>query len=431
MYGWTTRAGDNSDGVRFLRTTDISRGSIDWGTVPACAVEPQDIDKYALAKGDLVISRAGSVGLSALIEHCPLAVFASYLIRFRPTAAVECRFLKWYLQSADYWQQIGDAAAGIALQNVNAKKLAAVRLPLPPLSEQRRIVAALEEHLSDLDAAVAALERADSNFGRLLASVIESRIVQIGRDAEAPEESLRELAESLDQGWSPKCESASAAGDEWGVIKTTAIQPLRFQADANKRLPSTLTPRPALALRAGDLLITRAGPRARVGVSCVVPADEPRLMNCDKVYRVRLRTGRVRPQYIAIVLNSPQYLRRLDELKTGISDSGVNLTQERFLDLMVPVPSLSKQDELLTELARYQSTITHGNQEIAVELARAAGLRQSILKRAFEGKLVPQDPSEEPAAALLARIHDTTPWAVTAPRRARNTRARTSARGSR
>ncbi|GJG87329.1 restriction endonuclease subunit S [Gemmatimonadetes bacterium T265] len=403
MYGWTTRAVSKPEGVRFLRTTDISRGPVvDWSTVPACDEEPDDVGKYALASGDLVISRAGSVGLSALIEHCPPAVFASYLIRFRPLQGVETRFLKWYLQSTDYWEQIGEAAAGIALQNVNAKKLAAVRLPLAPLAEQRRVVAVLEEHLSDLDAAVAMLERVRANASRYLAAVVEYRVAGVA--SARAEASLKSLVRVLDQGWSPKCESVSASAGEWAVIKTTAIQPLRFQPEANKRLPVAMRARPALALRAGDLLVTRAGPRSRVGVSCVVPDDQPRLMNCDKVYRVQLRPDRVRPEYVAIVLNAPSYLRRLNEMKSGISDSGVNLTQDRFLDLVVPLPSLDEQESLVRDVALKQSVISHTLDDIDVQLARAARLRQSILQRAFTGRLVPQDPTDEPASALLDRL---------------------------
>src|SRR5215216_45236 len=89
QYGWTTGASTDSDRLRLLRTSDISGGSIDWSTVPRCRDEPGDTAKYLLQPGDIVVSRAGSVGLSCLIGDCPPAVFASYLIRFRAESGID------------------------------------------------------------------------------------------------------------------------------------------------------------------------------------------------------------------------------------------------------------------------------------------------------------------------------------------------------
>ena len=85
QYGWTTKATASRGKAKLLRPTDLSRGRVEWDTVPYCAEEPKELTKYLLEEGDIVISRAGSVGLSALIGSCPEAVFASYLIRFRRT----------------------------------------------------------------------------------------------------------------------------------------------------------------------------------------------------------------------------------------------------------------------------------------------------------------------------------------------------------
>lgn len=82
QYGWTTKA-KNKGRLHLLRTTDISSGRIDWNSVPFCEEEPEDVEKYLLKPGDIVISRAGSIGLSHLITEEKKAIFASYLIRFR------------------------------------------------------------------------------------------------------------------------------------------------------------------------------------------------------------------------------------------------------------------------------------------------------------------------------------------------------------
>jgi hypothetical protein len=115
------------------------------------------------------------------------------------------------------------------------------------------------------------------------------------------------------------------------------------------------------------------------------------------------------PGFVAIVLNSPPILDTLDELKTGISDSGVNLTQKRFLELKIPVPSLEEQAQIVADVAERLSQIEAAEIAIDHALLRAVRLCQSILKQALEGKLVPQDPSDVAASVLLERIRDQKP----------------------
>src|SRR2546425_7652278 len=84
QYGWTTSATKTPKGLKLVRTSDISDGDVDWGSVPSCKDEPDDIEKFLLKSSDILVSRAGSVGVSYLVTEAPRAVFASYLIRFRP-----------------------------------------------------------------------------------------------------------------------------------------------------------------------------------------------------------------------------------------------------------------------------------------------------------------------------------------------------------
>src|SRR2546427_4682809 len=174
-YGWTTRAADKGD-LKLLRTTDLTGGNVDWASVPFCSENPPEAGRYRLHPGDVVISRAGSVGFSFLLSECPEAVFASYLIRFRPFEALNSRYLSFFLQSPGYWQQIAKSAAGIALQNVNAKKLAAITLAVAPAPEQNRIVAEIEKQFTRLEAGAAALKRVQANLKRYRAAVLKAAV---------------------------------------------------------------------------------------------------------------------------------------------------------------------------------------------------------------------------------------------------------------
>ncbi|THD08363.1 restriction endonuclease subunit S [Metallibacterium scheffleri] len=211
QYGWTTKAMSEGGRIRLLRTTDITSGEIDWSTVPFCTDEPPDVDKYLLHEGDIVISRAGSVGVSYLITRVKPSVFASYLIRFRPGPTVEGRYLAYFLKSRDYWQQIADNTSGIAIPNVNASKISDIRLPLAPLALQRRIVAEIEKQFSRLDQAVASLQRVKAQLKRYKASVLKAAVE--GRLVETEADRARREGRSFETGAELAAQgSANAAG---------------------------------------------------------------------------------------------------------------------------------------------------------------------------------------------------------------------------
>jgi type I restriction enzyme S subunit len=174
QYGWTTKANHEKGRLKLLRTTDITSGIVDWDTVPYCTDEPEDIDKYLIQSGDILISRAGSIGVSYLIKKPERAVFASYLIRFRPNEQLNEKYVYYYLKSPDYWTAIGASKVGIAVPNVNASKLSQVALPVAPPNQQTRIVSEIEKQFSRLDEAVAALKRIKANLKRYKASVLKA-----------------------------------------------------------------------------------------------------------------------------------------------------------------------------------------------------------------------------------------------------------------
>jgi type I restriction enzyme S subunit len=227
-------------------------------------------------------------------------------------------------------------------------------------------------------------------------------------DGEFPESwemrPLKTIAARIEQGWSPKCESVPASYDEWAVIKTTAIQPIIFEPSENKKLPTTLLPRPELTINKGDILITRAGPRSRAAVCCYVRTTHSKLMICDKAYRFRATEEEFSGLLLCYFLNSPQYVRTLDSLKTGISESGVNLTIRKFQELELPMPPREEQTEIVRRTEELFAFADQLEAKVASAKSRIDRLTQSILAKAFRGELVSQDPNDEPASVLLERI---------------------------
>jgi type I restriction enzyme S subunit len=220
QYGWTTAAKAARGGLKLLRTTDISRGKVDWAAVPGCQKEPEDPDKYLLSRGDILISRAGSVGLSFLVSECPKAIFASYLIRFHTRAPILGEFVHLFLKTPAYWSAIAEESAGIAIPNVNASKLKRLEVPLPPLAEQRRIVAKVEELLARVNAARERLGRVSVIVKRFRQAVLAAACSgQLTADWRAANPDIEPEARLLDRVYKERarqfereCETAEAEG---------------------------------------------------------------------------------------------------------------------------------------------------------------------------------------------------------------------------
>lgn len=257
-----------------------------------------------------------------------------------------------------------------------------IKVKIPPIPEQERIICKIEELFSKLDASVAELQTAKEKLKVYRQAVLEESIPYDSFGA------ISQYIESMGQGWSPKCANKNSIDDDvWAVIKTTAVQHGYFDYTENKILPYNLEPRNQHEISVGDILITRAGPRSRCGVCCLVRKTKQRLLNCDKVYQIKPNRDKILPEYMEYVLNSPRFLLEINHCKTGGNDSGVNLTQSRFLTIKIPVPSLYIQKKIVEQIESRLSMCDSIEQTVDTSLQQAAALRQSILKRAFEGEL--------------------------------------------
>src|ERR1019366_8440166 len=167
-YGYTESASPNPIGPHFLRITDIRSDGVDWDEVPYCKIDKSAHAKFGLAHGDIVFARTGATtGKSFLVLDPPDAVFASYLIRLRiRDARLLPQFLFYYFTGEEYWRRIREGTSGSAQGGFNATKLGALKIPIPPVAEQKRIV-------EILDQACEALDTAETNIGKSLTDARE------------------------------------------------------------------------------------------------------------------------------------------------------------------------------------------------------------------------------------------------------------------
>jgi len=189
----------------------------------------------------------------------------------------------------------------------------------------------------------------------------------------------------IQQGWSPQCERIPSPKDnEWGVLKTTAIQDGYFLPEENKKLPDSLEPRPNIEVKPEDILMTCAGPRNRCGVTCFVKETRPRLMMSGKMYRFRADSKKIDSKYLEAFLLSQEARFEIDRMKTGINDSGLNLTHSRFLKLQIPLAPLNEQKRIMAKIEELLSELDNGLKCLEKTDSLLRVLYQSTLDAAFK-----------------------------------------------
>jgi type I restriction enzyme, S subunit len=213
----------------------------------------------------------------------------------------------------------------------------------------------------------------------------------------------------IHHGWSPQCEVfASDNVEVWGVLKTTAVQAGAFLAHENKVLPSHLVARANLEVHAGDLLLTCAGPRSRCGVACLVRETRRRLIFSGKMYRFRTAPNLMEAGFLEAFLQTSYAWQAIDAMKTGGSDSGLNLTHDRFRQLLISVPPLAEQRRIVSRLDELFVEIAIGEAALATARTNIDMFRRALLKAAVTGELTKDwrtaNPIEETGHAFLARL---------------------------
>ncbi len=202
-------------------------------------------------------------------------------------------------------------------------------------------------------------------------------------------------------GKSPSCVKRPKSFNEWGVITTTAVQFCDFHPNENKVLPSNFQINFEQIVRDKDLLITRAGPRNRTGIVCVVNKPCGNLILSDKTVRIDYIRDYCDPFYLMYTLNNPIIHNLIMSATVGMADSQVNISQNNIQDILVPLPPLAEQHRIVAKIEELLPKVEeYGKAQEALDKLNASVLLDKIRKEKAklvkEGKLKKKDLIETP-----------------------------------
>lgn len=382
-------------GLPLVRIRDVARGTTD-----TFYDGPYD-DVHLVRAGDLLVGMDGDFRVA--VWRSSNALLNQRVCRIEVTRPdiYDAAFMRHVLQG--YLDAIWAETSAVTVKHLSSKTLSRIPLPLPPLDEQQRVVAVLEDHLSRLDVAAASLTRAetlsralrltlanDVSAGWVVAPELRGQVTSEGYPRLGPGwtwRSIEEIAGGVRAnvtigpfGSNLKVSDYKESGTPLVFVRNIRSKDFLYSGQPHVSAEKAATLANHLAVK-GDVLVTKMGDPP--GDSAVYTLDEPAVITSDCL---RLRpTSDFLPEYLAIAIESSLVRSQILAITSGVAQKKVSL--ERFREgVLVPCPDISLQGEMVE---RFDTVVEATRRLIqgAQQLERVDALRRALLTSAFSGSL--------------------------------------------
>lgn len=335
----------------------------------------------AVQPGDVLFGKLRPYLAKTLRVREPM--FASTeLLALRPKSNTDARWLHYLVMSDRVVRWAVATSDGSKMPRTSWSVLGELRTTVPDLRSQRAIADYLDAETARIDALIEKKRR----LVGLLRARFQLEIDHTMDGVASSEAALGRFVLDLSQGSSPQAAGYTAKGDEWGVLKLSAVKFGRYDPQENKAMteePDDLTMIP----RVGDLLVTRSNTPALVGDVAAVAHTAPRRMLPDLIYRVRLDKKRISAEFVAYVLLTSRSRHEISSLARGSSQSMVKLRGEDIRSLPVPVVTPALQEQIVKSLERRREQTSETLTKLNRQIELLTEHRQALITAAVTGQL--------------------------------------------
>ncbi len=471
VYGIIQAGPEVPGGVPYIRPTELVDGRIDISALKRTS--PSIASRYSrsvLREGDIVLAIVGTIGKLAIVPpELDGANITQSSARLRPPRFMPAPYLAAALRSRQLRGQFEKMEFGVAVRRLNIAHVRALRIPIAPANEQRRIVAKLDAIFEKTRAARARLERLPALLEKLKRSILaaafrgdltadwraahpdvetasvlldriraerrrrwESELQAKGKDPTKAtyDEPVPINSEGIPRGWlSMRLDDLvdPVRGIPYGIVQTgehTAggvptvrcgdIKNFTISAATLKAVdPRIASEYSRTLLQGGELLIAIRGTTGGVALA----APELAGANLSREVAMIPVLSFLVPEFYKYAIAAPQAQRAIAGQVKGVAQQGINL--EDLRNLALPVPPVAEQRAIAAVVATALERLGGNIAGINSSAALALTLEQAALAKAFRGELVPQDPTDEPASVLLERLRAARAAEPDRPRRGR------------
>lgn len=363
---------------------------------------PQDrvSDDQLLRAGDtLIATSSGSasvVGKSALVVNDWHGAHGAFMAVLRPHAGIEPAYLAYYLQSDKVRHQWRAAAAGTNINNLKRGDLLSTEVAVCPVEHQRRIVAAVEEHFSRLDAVSAVLGDSSRRLDVLRNTVLERAFYDDATDMQEVE--IADVAEV--SGGIQKQPKRRPRENRYPFLRVANVGRGQLDLAEVHEIELFEGEIERFKLRSGDMLVVEGnGSVNQIGRAALWSGEIDDCVHQNHLIRVR-PGDELLSEYLALCWNAPRTAQQVREVAS--STSGLyTLSTSKVKSVRIPVMPLQQQQEVVERLESHLRTIEAAQVAAADARTRVSVVRRAVLARAFAGQLVPHNPVHEPASELL------------------------------
>lgn len=388
QYGTSEKANEQGLGLPILRMGNLTdQGSFELTDLKHIELSGSDVERYTVRQGDLLFNRTNSpelVGKMGLWSREDNFSFAGYLVRVRITSRhVWPAFVAAYFNTPAIKKILrARAKPSINMSNISASELMKMPLPLPPLDEQRRIAAILDQ----AEALRAKRRQALNCFDGLEENLFREMFGDPVINSKSWRESfvLGDVAEIV-SGVTKGRKLGDAATRSVPYLAVANVQERALKLDNVKHIDATEEEIHRYRLVKGDLLLTEGGDPDKLGRGTLWGGELPECIHQNHIFRVRVKEPQLHPLFLSRLVASARgkrYFLKAAKQTTGIAS--INMTQLRGFPLLVPPLSLQR------EFAAQVAAVERLKAAQRASLAALDELFASLQHRAFRGELTPQ-----------------------------------------